>query len=305
MSKETNKQPRTGMQRKQLFRGEKERKRENELVAVLGGVFFLFVFISLSLPPIVGANLNIDIRKSCKRELEEEHVRFIWHWFRQQAIDLTYLDFSSFDYSTMEFFSSSIRCITRGESDETKALEIHEKNLELSVQEIVHALWILVRWRWFLYRLFHQIAARMERMFDGESLDHTSNMALRSSSRNRNGIFDTCKRFWIVPDVVLPCVEDVPLVLVDWGECEQEEFDWAYDGNNHRNDDERFFQFTVSILINSFADIPGMFPLVMVVPSRIVGDVDTLIISGKCEVESTTRLFVGLESFAAAVAIVA
>jgi hypothetical protein len=46
-------------------------------------------------------------------------------------------------------------------------------------------------------------------------------MALRSSSRNRNGILDTCKRFCIVPDVVLAFVDDVPfdvIVLVDCGE---------------------------------------------------------------------------------------
>jgi hypothetical protein len=46
-------------------------------------------------------------------------------------------------------------------------------------------------------------------------------MALRSSSRKRNGIFDTCKRFCVAPDVVLPVVDDVPfgvIVLVDCGE---------------------------------------------------------------------------------------
>ena len=59
------------------------------------------------------------------------------------------------------------------------------------------------------------------------SILFTSNMALRSSSRNRKGIFETCKRFWIVPDVVLACVDDVPLVLVDCGEWDDEEFDWA------------------------------------------------------------------------------
>ena len=52
----------------------------------------------------------------------------------------------------------------------------------------------------------------------------TSNIALRSSSRKRNGIFDTCKRFCVVLEplvVTLPLVDDEPLgviVLVDCGE---------------------------------------------------------------------------------------
>lgn len=62
---------------------------------------------------------------------------------------------------------------------------------------------------------------------------------------------------------------------------------------------------TFSLLINSFVDVVGRLLFVMVVPSRIDGDVETLIISGKCEVESTTRLFAGLESFAVEVAILA
>ena len=52
----------------------------------------------------------------------------------------------------------------------------------------------------------------------------TSNIALRSSSRNRKGIFDTCKRLCVAFDpfvLTLPVVDDEPLgviVLVDWGE---------------------------------------------------------------------------------------
>ncbi len=55
----------------------------------------------------------------------------------------------------------------------------------------------------------------------------TSNIALRSSSRKRNGIFDTCKRFCVVLE---PLVDDEEpfgvIVLVDWGEWDDEEFDW-------------------------------------------------------------------------------
>lgn len=64
---------------------------------------------------------------------------------------------------------------------------------------------------------------------EGPSMLFTSNIALRSSSRNRNGIFETCKRFCVVAGVegvVVVVVFDewlviVPLemiVLVDWGE---------------------------------------------------------------------------------------
>ncbi len=61
-------------------------------------------------------------------------------------------------------------------------------------------------------------------------LFRTSNIAFRSSSRNRNGIFDTCKRFCVDPDVVLPAIDGAPfdvIVLVDCGEWDDEEFDWA------------------------------------------------------------------------------
>ena len=56
------------------------------------------------------------------------------------------------------------------------------------------------------------------------TLKLTSNMAFKSSSRNRNGIFEMCKRFWVVFELVvvtLPLFDDEPLgvkVLVDWGE---------------------------------------------------------------------------------------
>ncbi len=52
----------------------------------------------------------------------------------------------------------------------------------------------------------------------------TSNIALRSSSRKRNGIFDTCKRFCVELE---PFVDDEEpfgvIVFIDWGD---EEFDW-------------------------------------------------------------------------------
>ena len=52
----------------------------------------------------------------------------------------------------------------------------------------------------------------------------TSNIALRSSSRKRNGIFDTCKRFCAAFELFVD-VDDEPfgvIVFVDWGD---EEFD--------------------------------------------------------------------------------
>jgi hypothetical protein len=73
MLKETNKQPRTGMQRKQLFgiRNRERRKKKNKDSWL--PCFFFQYDISLCLPPIVGASLTL-IRKSCERELEEEFV---------------------------------------------------------------------------------------------------------------------------------------------------------------------------------------------------------------------------------------
>ncbi len=139
-------------------------------------------------------------------------------------------------------------------------------------------------------------------------LFRTSNIAFRSSSRNRNGILDTCKRFCIVPDVVLPLVDDVPfdvIVLVDCGEWDDEEFDWALK-------ESKFFHFqnlrivlkhTFSLFINSFDDICCI--LLLVVVSIIDGDDGTFIISGRCDVESTTRLAVGLEILFVDVAIFA
>ncbi len=55
----------------------------------------------------------------------------------------------------------------------------------------------------------------------------TSNIALKSSSRKRNGIFDTCKRFCVAVELFVD--DDEPLgviVLVDCGEWDDEEFDW-------------------------------------------------------------------------------
>jgi hypothetical protein len=53
-------------------------------------------------------------------------------------------------------------------------------------------------------------------------------MALRSSSRKRNGIFDTCKRFCVALEPFVD--DDEPFgvnVLVDCGEWDDEEFDRA------------------------------------------------------------------------------
>lgn len=55
----------------------------------------------------------------------------------------------------------------------------------------------------------------------------TSNIAFRSSSRNRNGIFETCRRFWVAEELFVDDEDPFGvIVLVDWGECEDEEFDW-------------------------------------------------------------------------------
>ena len=56
----------------------------------------------------------------------------------------------------------------------------------------------------------------------------TSNIAFKSSSRKRNGIFDTCKRFCVEFELFVD--EDVEpfgvIVLVDCGEWDDDEFDW-------------------------------------------------------------------------------
>ena len=53
-------------------------------------------------------------------------------------------------------------------------------------------------------------------------------MTLRSSSRKRNGIFDTCKRFCVVLEVFVDVDELFGVnLLVDWGEWDDEQFDWT------------------------------------------------------------------------------